>query len=234
MKMNTLEKLYDCMANLSPRVELSETHNARAPADRTHAGNLSRPSLGAGVIELPFGKFSVFAFGIWSSWPCRLSFPQGKSARLMKRRPRAAIRLRGVRHNNLKNFDLDLPLGQAHRHHRSERFGQKFAGLRHALRRGPAPLHRDVFALRAPILRSHGQAAGGQHPGHSAGHRHRAAQRGQDHPLDRRDDDGDLRLHEAALAAHLAALLPAMRATRAQGFPAIDLGRHFRRRCSRK
>ena len=24
----------------------------------------------------------------------------------------AAIRLRGVRHNNLKNFDLDLPLGR--------------------------------------------------------------------------------------------------------------------------
>ena len=30
MKMNTLEKLYDCMASLSPRVELSPEIIARA------------------------------------------------------------------------------------------------------------------------------------------------------------------------------------------------------------
>jgi quinolinate synthase len=36
MKMNTLEKLYDCMANLAPRVELSEDilHRARLPIER--------------------------------------------------------------------------------------------------------------------------------------------------------------------------------------------------------
>jgi quinolinate synthase len=36
MKMNTLEKLYDCMANLSPRVELSDDiiRRARQPIDR--------------------------------------------------------------------------------------------------------------------------------------------------------------------------------------------------------
>src|SRR2546426_7332348 len=31
---------------------------------------------------------------------------------MSKRRPAPAIRLKGVRHNNLKNFDLDLPVGK--------------------------------------------------------------------------------------------------------------------------
>ena len=41
MKMNTLEKVCDCMENLAPRIELSE-EIARAPAlaHRTDAGNL--------------------------------------------------------------------------------------------------------------------------------------------------------------------------------------------------
>ena len=36
MKMNTLEKLYDCMANLAPRIELSDDilDRARAPIER--------------------------------------------------------------------------------------------------------------------------------------------------------------------------------------------------------
>ena len=36
MKMNTLEKLYDCMVNLEPRIELSEEiiHRARLPIER--------------------------------------------------------------------------------------------------------------------------------------------------------------------------------------------------------
>jgi quinolinate synthase len=36
MKMNTLEKLYDCMANLSPKLELSPEiiQRARLPIDR--------------------------------------------------------------------------------------------------------------------------------------------------------------------------------------------------------
>jgi quinolinate synthase len=36
MKMNTLEKLYDCMADLQPRIELSEDiiRRARLPIER--------------------------------------------------------------------------------------------------------------------------------------------------------------------------------------------------------
>ncbi len=36
MKMNTLEKLYDCMVNLNPRIELSEEimNRARLPIQR--------------------------------------------------------------------------------------------------------------------------------------------------------------------------------------------------------
>ena len=36
MKMNTLEKLHDCMVNLAPRIELPETimQRARRPIER--------------------------------------------------------------------------------------------------------------------------------------------------------------------------------------------------------
>src|SRR5688572_29096880 len=44
---------------------------------------------------------------------CRLPLPPVSSGIMAKKRATPdAIRLRGVRHNNLKNFDLDLPLGK--------------------------------------------------------------------------------------------------------------------------
>ena len=101
------------------------------------------------------------------------------------------IRLKGVRHNNLKNFDLDLPLNQLIVITGLSGSGKSSLAFDTLFAEGPAPLHRNVFSLRAAILRSHGQAAGGQHRGHPARHRHRAAQRRQDHALDRRHDDRD-------------------------------------------
>ena len=97
------------------------------------------------------------------------------------------------------------------RRHRPERQRQIVSRLRHDLRRGPAPLRRDVQPVHAAIPRPHGQAAGGRNPRHPARHRHRAIEPGQEHALDRRHDDGDQRLPEAALAAGGAGVLPELR-----------------------
>src|SRR5258707_585217 len=43
---------------------------------------------------------------------CNSIHPTLTSPAMLKSSARSAIRLRGVRHNNLKNFDLDLPLNQ--------------------------------------------------------------------------------------------------------------------------
>ena len=142
---------------------------------------------------------------------------------MLKSSARPVIRLRGVRHNNLKNFDLDLPLNQFVVITGLSGSGKSSLGLRHPLCRGPAAVYRDVFPLRAAVLRPHGQAAGGQHRRHPARHRHRAAQRRPNDPLDRRHDDRDLRLHEDALAARRATALPPVRPARAQRLAAADL-----------
>ena len=75
------------------------------------------------------------------------------------------------------------------------------AGFRHGLRRGPAPLRRDLLALRPAVPRPHGQAAGGPDRGHPAGHRDRPDQPGAHLALDRRHDDRAERSPEAAVRA---------------------------------
>ena len=45
-----------------------------------------------------------------------------------------------------------------HGHHGPQRIGQKLARLRHHLRRGAAPLCRNLIALRPPVPRSDGAA----------------------------------------------------------------------------
>ena len=59
---------------------------------------------------------------------------------------RDAIVIRGARQNNLKNLDLDIPTERADRRHRRVGLGQVVAGVRHAVRRRPAPLRRDLLA----------------------------------------------------------------------------------------
>ena len=59
---------------------------------------------------------------------------------------------------------------QAHRVHRAVGLGQVVAGLRHHLRRGPAPLRRVAVVLRPPVPRPDGQARRRLHRGPVAGH----------------------------------------------------------------
>ncbi len=62
---------------------------------------------------------------------------------------------------------------RADRVHRTVRFGQVVAGVRHHLRRGPAPLRRVAVGLRAPVPRADGQAGRRLHRGAVAGDLHR-------------------------------------------------------------
>ncbi len=95
---------------------------------------------------------------------------------------------------------------QTHRLDRSERIGQIEPRLPDPLRRGTAPLRRDLLALHAAVLRPHGQTAGRFDQRHPARHRHRAAECGEVDPLHRRHDHGDQRLPEAPLPASRAGL----------------------------
>ena len=106
------------------------------------------------------------------------------------------------------------PPEQAHRRHRGQRLGQVLPGLRHSLRRGPAPLHRVPLLLRPPVPRADGQARRRPHRGHPAGHRHPAEGRGQEPPLDRGHGHRDLRFPPRALRPHRHRPLPPVRPAR--------------------
>ena len=69
------------------------------------------------------------------------------------------IIITGARQHNLKNVTVDDPEEEAGDPHRRLGLGQVVARLRHALRRGPAPLHREPERLRPPVPRPDGQAA---------------------------------------------------------------------------
>ena len=69
------------------------------------------------------------------------------------------------------------PQAQARRVHRRERLGQVEPRVRHALRRGAAPLRRDAERLRAPVPRAARAAARRAPPRALADDRHRAEER---------------------------------------------------------
>ncbi len=122
------------------------------------------------------------------------------------------------------------------RRHRPERLRQVLARVRDDLRRRPAPLRRDIFALHAAIPRSHGQTARRRHSRNPAGYRDRAIESGEDVALDRRHDDRDQRLLEIALAAHRESVLPELRPRDPTGNRKIDrrssVARLRRQNCS--
>ena len=68
------------------------------------------------------------------------------------------ILIRGAREHNLRIVDLEHPQEAARRVHRRLGLGQVVARLRHALRRGPAPLRRVAVRVRAAVPRPDGEA----------------------------------------------------------------------------
>ena len=112
------------------------------------------------------------------------------------------IVIRGAREHNLRNISLELPRDRLIVLHRAVRLGQVLAGLRHHLRRGPAPLRRVAVGLRPPVPRPDGQARRRLHRGPVAGHLDRPEVGVAQPPLDRRHHHRGLRLPPAALRPH--------------------------------
>ena len=91
---------------------------------------------------------------------------------------------------------------QADRLHRALRLGEVEPGVRHDLRRGPAPLRRVAVVVRPPVPRSDGQARRRRHRGPVAGDRDRPEVGRPQPALDGRHDHRDLRLLASALRPH--------------------------------
>ena len=108
---------------------------------------------------------------------------------------------------------------------RAERLGQVEPGVRHAVRRRPAPLRRDLQRLRAPVPRPHGPAGGRPGRRRAAGDRDRPDQPGAQLALDGRHDDRAERPPEAAVRARRAAVRQADRAAGAPRLAGDDLRR---------
>ncbi|CCN05819.1 putative excinuclease ABC subunit, partial [Bordetella bronchiseptica Bbr77] len=116
-----------------------------------------------------------------------------------------------------------------HRHRRTRggnrgvRLGQKLAGLRHPVCRRTAPLRRNLLALRAPVPRPHGQAAGRPHRRHPAGDRHRPDQPGAQLAQHGRHHDRAQRSPEAVVRARRAAVLSRLRQAGAARYARVGL-----------
>ena len=103
------------------------------------------------------------------------------------------------------------PDGPADGHHGGLRVREVLARLRHALRRGAAPLRRVPLDLRAPVLGAARPARRGLDRAGPAGDRARAEERRAQRALDRRDADGDPRLAAPAVRARRNDVLPLLR-----------------------
>ena len=95
--------------------------------------------------------------------------------------------------------------------HRPVGLGEVLAGLRHHLRRRPAPLRRVAVGLRPPVPGPDGQARRGLHRGAVPGHLHRPEVGLPEPPLDGRHHHRGLRLPAAALRPDRPAALPDLR-----------------------
>ncbi len=121
------------------------------------------------------------------------------------------ITVHGARQHNLKNIDVEIPRNSLTVITGLSGSRKIVAGLRHHLRRGPAPLRRDALHLRAPVPRPDGAARRGFHRRPEPGHFHRAENHQPQPALHRRHHHRNLRLPAAALLLDRRAALPDLR-----------------------
>ena len=121
------------------------------------------------------------------------------------------IQIRGAREHNLQSIDVDIPKKKLVVLTGVSGSGQELAGLRHALRGGPAPLRGEPFGLRPAVPRADGQAALRVDPRPLADDLDRAEDDGYEPALDGRHDHRDRRLPARALRARRRAALPPVR-----------------------
>ena len=114
-------------------------------------------------------------------------------------------------HAQPQEYRSDAAARQADHRHRCQRVGEVVAGLRHDLRRRAAPLRRVALGLRAAVSRADGEAGRRSHRRHFAGDCDPAEEQRPQSAVDRRDDDGDSRLHAAAVCPRRADVLPQLR-----------------------
>src|SRR5579859_3808443 len=93
-------------------------------------------------------------------------------------------------------------------HNRAFGLREKLARVRHAVRRGPAPLRGEPVGVRAAVPAAHGKAGRGSDRGALARDRHRAEGRQPQSALDGRDGHGNPRLPAASFRARRHAVLP--------------------------
>ena len=127
------------------------------------------------------------------------------------------ITVHGARQHNLKNIDVEIPRNTFTVITGLERIRKVFAGVRHDLRRGPAPLCRDVLALCAAVSRSDGAAGSRFDRRAESGDFHRAEDDQPQPALDRRHRDRDLRLSAFALFVHRHPALSRLAASKSRG-----------------
>ncbi len=106
--------------------------------------------------------------------------------------------------------------------HRALRLGQVLPGLRHDLRRGPAPVRRIAVRLRPAVPGPGGQARRRLHRGPLARGVHRPEVHQQEPPLHRGHHHRDLRLHAPAVGPCRPPALPRLRRARREADPAAD------------
>ena len=119
--------------------------------------------------------------------------------------------VRGAREHNLKDVSLDLPRDALIVFTGLSGSGQVEPGLRHDLRRGPAPLRRVAVGLRPPVPRPDGQARRRLHRGPLAGGLDRPEVHQPQPAVHGRHDHRGLRLPPAAVRARRPAALPGLR-----------------------